>query len=94
MNHLAVNQHIAGRLNNLVCGGRNDVTRNAWRKATGEGRDEPFDDPLPERERPWLIRDLVVRRIDDEAGPGLSVEAVWAMFFYVLRREGAVPVAL
>src|SRR5258705_12286955 len=79
--------HVARRLNNLVRGGRNDVTRNAGRKAAGERRDEAIDDALPEFERPWLIGDLVIRRIDDKAGPGLSVEAVGAMFFYVLRRE-------
>ena len=86
--------HVAGRLNNLVCGGRNDVTRDAGRKATGERRDEPVDDALPELERPWLIRDLVVGRVDHEAGSRLNAKAVRAMLFDVLRRKRALPVTL
>src|SRR6185369_10184846 len=77
--------HVAGRLDDLVCRRCHDVTRDAGWKTAGQRRDESVDDPLSELERPWLIGDLVVRRVDDKARTRLNVEAIRAMLFDVLR---------
>src|SRR5207237_10263125 len=87
-------QHVAGRLHDLMRAWCNRIARDAGRKTTGERRDEFLRDRLSELERPGLIRDLVVRRIDDQAWPRLHVQAVGAMLLDVLRGERAIPVAL
>ena len=48
---------------------------------------------LLDLQRPWLVRDSAVRRIDHEAGSGLDAKAI-TMFFDVLRGERPVPVSL
>jgi hypothetical protein len=63
-------------------------------RTAGQRRDESLDDPFSEFERPWLIWDLSIGRVEDKAGSWLLVQAVRAMFFDILRRERAFPVAL
>src|ERR1041385_347471 len=86
--------HVTGRLHDLMRTRGNDIAGDTRRETAGQRRDESLNDPFSEFERPWLIWDLSIGRVQDKARSGLLVQAVGAMFFDVLRRERAFPVAL
>src|SRR5262245_5012293 len=73
---------------------RNDIPRQAWRQAGRQRRDIACDHVLLQRHRPRLIRYLPIRRVEDDARTGLSIEPVGAVLLDVLRRIGALPVPL
>jgi hypothetical protein len=67
--------HVAWRLNNLVRGGGDDIARDTGRETACQRRNETFGDVLAELQRPWLVRNLAVGRIDDEARACLNTKS-------------------
>src|SRR4051812_17608971 len=85
--------HVARRLNDLMRSRRHHVAGNAGWETARKRRDEAIGDVPAEFERPWLIWNLPVGRIDDKARPRLNAEA-GRVLFDVLGRKRTLPITL